>query len=105
MKFENGLPFFGDADGPAPAMSEIDVVQCGVEAVNAFLQEGQEILGLALRDVDVCQLSPVAGENQAAAEDHAIAEEPTPEIREIDRIKGLAFAQANFRENGSAERF
>src|SRR4029077_12058143 len=99
MKFENGLAFFGDADGPAPAMREIDVVQCGVQAVNAFFEECQEISGLALSDVDVCQLSPVAGKNQAAAEDHAVAEEPAPEIREIDRIKGLAFGQANFREN------
>jgi len=52
MKFENRLPFFGDADGPAPAMSEIHVLQCGMKAVNAFLQEREEIFGLSLRDVN-----------------------------------------------------
>lgn len=79
--FKNGLPFFGNADWPTPMMIEVDTAQRGMETVNTFLQEREQIFGLALRDVNVGEFAPITRKDQAAAEDNAVAERPAPQIR------------------------
>ena len=96
MRHKDRTPVLAEKNRAAPSVRNLDFAQLGMQIVNPPLDRLEQISRLASGYVDVREIERIVRVHEASAEDHAsVAATAAPQVRQIDRVEGIASRKAD----------